>query len=329
MPPAFCPDWGPWVRSRRERASPFLPLLPSLGCASEFSSLALGCLLGGLYAVVVLGPALPRAPSWLLYLYWVNSRGRCSVQFFRFKGSLALLPSPRAILAFRPLLVADFCKRSNNNINNNRGNTSTVLSYLIDTPGQLDVILGDAWLRQANAIINDESNACSVLHKGNRLQLPPVVANAQDDDPSPSNINTLPLNAVQLEHCIRTSARVFMGKVSDSGKVADEQPPDHSPRMASLISEYKGVFSPVAKLPPMRDTGHTISTKPGEKPPFRPMIRLSPTELEEVERQVAGLLKHGLIEPSSSPHGDPVLFMTKKDGSLRNSSTTEPSTRSR
>ena len=47
------------------------------------------------------------------------------------------------------------------------------------------------------------------------------------------------------------------------------------------------------------------------------MFRLSPKELEEVERQVAELLKLGLIEPSSSPYGAPVLFVGKKDGSLR------------
>jgi len=34
-------------------------------------------------------------------------------------------------------------------------------------------------------------------------------------------------------------------------------------------------------------------------------------------RQVKELLKHGLIEPSSSPYGAPVLFVGKKDGSLR------------
>eukprot|EP00983_Pelagomonas_calceolata_P005476 178355-Pelagomonas_calceolata.AAC.1 len=78
--------------------------------------------------------------------------------------------------------------------------------------------------------------------------------------------------------------------------------------MQKLIEEFKDVFSPIQDLPPFRNTGHTIPTEPGSKPPFRPMFRLSPKELEEVERQVAELLKLGLIEPSSSPYGAPVLF---------------------
>jgi len=46
------------------------------------------------------------------------------------------------------------------------------------------------------------------------------------------------------------------------------------------------------------------------------MFRLSPKEWEEVERQIADLLKLGLIEPSSCPYGASVLFVGKKDGSL-------------
>jgi hypothetical protein len=40
-------------------------------------------------------------------------------------------------------------------------------------------------------------------------------------------------------------------------------------------------------------------------------------ELQEVRKQVGDLLNKGLIEPSSSPFGAPVLFVAKKDGSLR------------
>ena len=39
--------------------------------------------------------------------------------------------------------------------------------------------------------------------------------------------------------------------------------------------------------------------------------------MAEVKRQVADLLERGLIEPSTSPYGSPVLFVQKKDGSLR------------
>jgi transposase InsO family protein len=47
------------------------------------------------------------------------------------------------------------------------------------------------------------------------------------------------------------------------------------------------------------------------------MYRLSPKEKAEMESQVKQLLKEGKIEPSSSPYGAPILFVSKKDGSMR------------
>ncbi|KAJ9532015.1 hypothetical protein QJQ45_003724 [Haematococcus lacustris] len=85
-----------------------------------------------------------------------------------------------------------------------------------------------------------------------------------------------------------------------------------------LINEYHTIFSEELRgLPPTRKVAHTIPLEPGAKPPFRPMYQMSPAELQAVERQIKELLAHDLIEPSSSPFGAPVLFVTKADGSLR------------
>jgi hypothetical protein len=44
---------------------------------------------------------------------------------------------------------------------------------------------------------------------------------------------------------------------------------------------------------------------------------LSPSELDELKKQLAHLLEMGFIRPSRSPYGSPMLFVRKKDGSLR------------
>ena len=44
---------------------------------------------------------------------------------------------------------------------------------------------------------------------------------------------------------------------------------------------------------------------------------MSPTELAEVRRQLDDYLQKGWIRPSTSPYGAPILFVRKKDGSLR------------
>ena len=60
-----------------------------------------------------------------------------------------------------------------------------------------------------------------------------------------------------------------------------------------------------------------IPLLPEAQPEFKRMYRLAPAELQEVNKQVTDLLKKQLIEPSTSPWGSPILFVKKKDGTLR------------
>ncbi|CAI7874404.1 unnamed protein product [Closterium sp. NIES-53] len=69
-------------------------------------------------------------------------------------------------------------------------------------------------------------------------------------------------------------------------------------------------------LPPYRTHQHEIIEEPGSKPTFRAPYRLSPTKLADMTKQIEYLLDKGLIRPSTSPYGAPVLFTTKPDGSL-------------
>ncbi|GJP56412.1 hypothetical protein CLOM_g15473 [Closterium sp. NIES-68] len=71
------------------------------------------------------------------------------------------------------------------------------------------------------------------------------------------------------------------------------------------------------ELPPYRTHQHEIVEEPGSKPTFRAPYQLSPTELTDMKKQMENLLAKGLIRPSTSPYGAPVLFTPKPDGSLR------------
>ena len=48
-----------------------------------------------------------------------------------------------------------------------------------------------------------------------------------------------------------------------------------------------------------------------------PPYRMAPAELRELKEQLQELLDKGFIRPSTSPWGTPVLFVKKKDGTLR------------
>jgi hypothetical protein len=56
---------------------------------------------------------------------------------------------------------------------------------------------------------------------------------------------------------------------------------------------------------------------PGATPVSKTPYRMSTPELKELQMQLEELLKKGYICPSVSPWGAPVLFVKKKDGTLR------------
>ncbi len=70
-------------------------------------------------------------------------------------------------------------------------------------------------------------------------------------------------------------------------------------------------------LPPRRRVDHAIEVMLGVAPPAKAPYRMSHEELKELKVQLEDLLAKGYIKPSKSPYGAPVLFVHKKDGTLR------------
>ena len=70
-------------------------------------------------------------------------------------------------------------------------------------------------------------------------------------------------------------------------------------------------------LPPDRQLEFTIELEPGRTLISKAPYRMAPKELQELKVQLQELLELGFIRPSVSPWGAPVLFVKKKDGSMR------------
>nr|GEW58872.1 putative reverse transcriptase domain-containing protein [Tanacetum cinerariifolium] len=70
-------------------------------------------------------------------------------------------------------------------------------------------------------------------------------------------------------------------------------------------------------LPPERKVEFTIELIPVAQPISKAPYRMAPVELKELKDQLQELLERGFIRPSVSPWGAPVLFVKKKDGSMR------------
>ena len=82
-----------------------------------------------------------------------------------------------------------------------------------------------------------------------------------------------------------------------------------------VVYEYENVFFfyELLGLPPYRDVDFKIELHPGMTPISMTPHRMAPAELQELKVQLQDLLDRGLIRPSTSPWGTPVLFAKKKD----------------
>ncbi|KAK1421015.1 hypothetical protein QVD17_23053 [Tagetes erecta] len=85
-----------------------------------------------------------------------------------------------------------------------------------------------------------------------------------------------------------------------------------------VVRDFPDVFpKDLSGIPPDREVEFRIDLVPSAKPIAKAPYRLAPTEMQELMTQLQDLLDKGFIRPSISPWGAPVLFVKKKDGSMR------------
>ncbi|KAJ9531217.1 hypothetical protein QJQ45_006653 [Haematococcus lacustris] len=214
----------------------------------------------------------------------------------------------------------------------------------------VDLILGSDWLFANDVVMKPKHGVCTLLSPEGKpvnllafrsKHLPSFEAVAQAAVASGGLVAPAePLSVGQTARLLRKGCRSLLllvqpGSESDtegwhkgslaaavagckesSGKDRPELVTDAE--LQAVLDEYSDVFQDMPPgLPPDRGVGHTIRMESDAPPPYKRPYKLSPREEAEVKRQVSELQARGLIEPSGSPYGAPVLFVEKKDGSLR------------
>ncbi|KAL4021646.1 hypothetical protein IC575_020452 [Cucumis melo] len=150
-----------------------------------------------------------------------------------------------------------------------------------------DVILGMDWL-----VANHASIDCS--RKEVAFNPPSVVSFKFKGEGSRS----LP----QVISAMRANKLLNQGTWSILASVVDTREVDVSLSSEPVVRDYPDVFpEELLGLPPHRETPY----------------RMALVELKELKVQLQELLDKGFIRPSVSPWGAPVLFVKKKDGSMR------------
>jgi len=163
------------------------------------------------------------------------------------------------------------------------------------------IILGLPWLKQHNPLIDWQEN--SIHFPAQSLSI--YQEDKQDGEEDEVTLaELLEFKEKQIDECWVVS-------------IAQQGSQEASNEIKRLKQEFAHLFTDEnPELPPKREFSHRIDTG-SSKPVFRNSYRMSPLELDTLKAQLDELLKLGYIETSSSPWASPVLFVKKKDGSLR------------
>ncbi|KAJ0476778.1 putative nucleotidyltransferase, Ribonuclease H [Helianthus annuus] len=168
--------------------------------------------------------------------------------------------------------------------------------------GKFKVIVGMDWLAKHHAEIQCEKKVIHVLTPGGKR------VSIQGE----RNINSKLCSLVQAYKYVRNGSKAFLAYVVDTKQ--------NTPKIeeVEVVNEFLDVFpEDFPGLPPEREVDFKIELYPDAKPVAKAPYRLAPTEMRELMVQIQELLDKGLIRPSVSPWGAPVLFVKKKDGSMR------------
>ncbi|KAL9374753.1 hypothetical protein Peur_031632 [Populus x canadensis] len=165
-----------------------------------------------------------------------------------------------------------------------------------------DVILGMDWLAKHRASVNcwgkkiifDLDEEVGLVFQGDKIGSPSIM-----------------LSAISRKMA-RKGIQCYLAYIVDVEKEVPQL--DQVP----IVREFIDVFpDDLPGLPPYREIEFCIDLVPGTEPISMAPYRMAPAELRELKEQLQDLLDKKFIRPSVSPWGAPMLFVKKKDGSLR------------
>lgn len=179
--------------------------------------------------------------------------------------------------------------------------------------GGYDAVLGMDWLKSHSPMAVDWiGKTLSIPHNGFEATL----VGMQSSGPGPASLNVISIEQLRKAYAgndIWALAVIEFNSMSTTASITLQRPEE----LSQLLTEFNDVFATPDSLPPHRTYDHAISLDPQHTPINCRLYRYSPFQKDEIERQVAEMIKAGVITPSMSPYASPVLLVKKKDGEWR------------
>lgn len=168
---------------------------------------------------------------------------------------------------------------------------------------EFDVILGMDWLTLYDAKVN-----CRLKTLELKCEIREILWVETDES------NKLPMVILHM------SAQKYMRKRLEAylAYVLNTEMSKSKLESVPVVCEFSDVLpKELPGLPPIREIEFDIDLLPGTTPISTTSYRMAPTELKELKVQLQELTDKGFVRSSFSPWDAPVLFVKKKDGSMR------------
>jgi predicted aspartyl protease len=169
--------------------------------------------------------------------------------------------------------------------------------------GSYDIQIGMDWLEKHHVVL-DFHNKTFTCIDGNGKQ------STVKGVPRPISIRAI--SSFQLKICFRKGCQLYAAHVEKPDNTKGPILEDFS-----ILQEFEDVFQEIPKLPPRREIDFSIDLVLGAALVLKTPYIMRTPELKELQMQLEELLKKRYICPSVSPWGAPILFVKKKDGTLR------------
>ncbi|GJS04211.1 reverse transcriptase domain-containing protein [Tanacetum coccineum] len=176
--------------------------------------------------------------------------------------------------------------------------------------GTYDVIIGMDWLTKYQAVIDCAKKIVRIPFGSEIL----IFHGDGSRNKRGTRLNII--SCTKAQKYVLQGCHVFLAHITvkETGDKSKKKQLEEVP----IVKNFPEVFpEDLPGLPPTRQVEFHIDLVPGAAPVARAPYRLAPSEMKELADQLQELSDKGFIRPSSSPWGAPVLFVKKKDGSLR------------
>jgi hypothetical protein len=173
------------------------------------------------------------------------------------------------------------------------------------------IVLGSPYLYDRRAIFHRHENKYHLFKNGVEY-----IVRAHT-----KKMNLSLVNAGQMKRLVNASKNFVLLMIKPKDNIEKEVFQGCDAKLKSdlyeVVNQYDEMFQEPKGLPPRRGIQHEIQLQQDCPLPNIGMYRMSVMENAEIKKQIQELLDKGVIMPSTSPCGSPIVLVPKKDGTWR------------